>query len=189
MSDPLHQEHLGACRTSFTGTPWACQQVLIVGEDNPLSTAPEHALFCYPEGCSGHRLQEKIFGLPREQYLALWRTNLCVDGFSLKKARERARILLSEPAPWKVIVMLGRKVEEAFGTAFSEITPTVAPWISRDFDVLKVCRTAVPAVEWIQVVSLPHPSGRNRAWSVQGTIGTARKIMSELAPSLSWGTT
>lgn len=182
-------EFMGATKS---GNNSDAGRILLVGENNPLSTAPEHALFCYPEGCSGHRLQEKIFGLPREQYLALWRTNLCVGGFSLKKARERARILLSEPAPWKVIVMLGRKVEEAFGTVYEDnfCGPLEGPWLMHYFETRQVLLGKGEPEDGtvVSIVSLPHPSGRNRAWSVQGTIGTARKVMSELSPSLSWGT-
>lgn len=173
----VHQEHLRACRTAFAGCDTS-DKILLVGEDNPLSSEPEYALFCSPTGCAGQRLQDKIFGLPRANYLALWRTNLCVGGWSAKSARERARVLLGQETPWDVVVMLGVKVEEAFSQVLGTSTPL------RPF-----CRQSIGgmAQKWLTLVSLPHPSGRNRVWNIPGSVGTARKLMQELAPLVPWG--
>jgi hypothetical protein len=46
-SGPLDLEHLGAHRRSDIFGP--CE-VLLVGEDNPQSAAPEHALYPWPPG-------------------------------------------------------------------------------------------------------------------------------------------
>lgn len=169
-ADRLHLEHAGACRTAFRDVPDACARILLVGEDNPISAAPEHALFCAPEGCAGQRLQGLIFSLPRTQYLALWRTNLCVGGWSAPRARMRARELTAPAAPWNVIVMLGRKV----AAAFSQVVPVeVAPFCVHEGR--------------LRFASLPHPSGRNTVWNQRGPIESARRLMAELALELAWG--
>lgn len=173
--DRLHLQHAGACRTAFRDAPDTCARILLVGEDNPISAAPEHALFCAPAGCAGQRLQELIFGLPRLQYLALWRTNLCVGGWSARRARARAGELVASGSPWNIIVMLGRKVAEAFARTDPEVLlGEVAPF-------------SAVAVGDVRFASLPHPSGRNTVWNQRGPIENARRIMAELAPELAWG--
>jgi hypothetical protein len=152
-------------------------RALLLGEDNPLSDAPEHALYPYPEGCSGHRLM-KILGLPEDQYLALHRANLCSrESFSMKEARRRAVLLCTDPfAPWRVIVMLGRKVADAFGYERDFFTHGIEP------------RTA----SWttpITLVSLPHPSGRVLLWNKPESRQRAREILREMVPDLPWGST
>lgn len=148
-------------------------RILLVGENNPYGSAPEFALYCYPPGCAGYRLR-RIFGLPSQQYLDLHRTNLCVGGWSKGQARNRARELLSPHEPWRVIILLGRKVTEAFEKVALDDVPLVA-FSSR------VCCPGMT------LVSLPHPSGRNAAsWS--GNARTrAREILRDLVPELPWG--
>ena len=148
--------------------------ILLVGEDNPLSIEPEFALYCYPPGCAGYRLR-RILGLPQHQYLALHRTNLCVGGWSKEQAKARAFELLSPEAPWRVIVLLGRKVTETFErVALSD--EKLVPFSTR---------ACCPGMT---LVSLPHPSGRNAAsWSNPKLRDRARQILRELAPELAWG--
>lgn len=129
--DKLHLKHLGACRTAFRDAPEACGRILMVGEDNPVSAAPEHALFPYPPRCAGWNLQDKILGIPRMHYLAIWRTNLCTGSWSVKSARERAKVLLAtarlhegqDRVPWDVVVLLGAKVNDAVATALEWLAP------------------------------------------------------------------
>lgn len=148
-------------------------RVLLVGEDNPYGSEPDFALYCYPPGCSGYRLR-RILGLPQHQYLALHRKNLCDGDWSKEQARQRARSLLSPEAPWRVIVLLGRKVTEAFEKVALDDVPLVA------FSTRTCC-------SGMTLVSLPHPSGRNAAlWNLQAR-DRARQIMRELAPELPWG--
>lgn len=146
--------------------------IILVGEDNPLSAEPEFALYCYPPGCAGYRLR-RILGLPQHQYLALHRTNLCASsGWSLREARRRAQLLVADPsAPWRVMVMLGRKVADAFGYDRPFFTHGIAP------------RTDGEMV----LVSLPHPSGRNTCWNNGKLVLRAREILRELAPEVPWG--
>ena len=171
--DRLHLQHAGACRTAFRDAPDTCARILLVGEDNPISAAPEHALFCAPAGCAGQRLQELILGLPKTQYLALWRTNLCVDGWNTRRARARARDLVLTDAPWRIIVMLGAKVASAFSGVTTDES-VVAPF-------------CVAASDRFKFATLPHPSGRNTIWNQRGPIENARRLMVELAPELAWG--
>jgi hypothetical protein len=148
-------------------------RVLLVGELNPYGSEPEFALYCYPTGCAGYRLR-RIFGLPEHEYLDLHRTNLCVGDWSKAQAKARVLELLSPDAPWRVIVLLGRKVTEAFEKVALDDVPLVA-FSSR------VCCPAMT------IVSLPHPSGRNAAlWNPKAR-DRAREIMRELAPELPWG--
>jgi hypothetical protein len=149
--------------------------VLLVGEDNPFSADPEFALYSSPDGCSGHRLM-KILGLPEDQYLALHRTNLCASGaWSMVEARRRARLLSADrSAPWRTIVLLGRKVADAFDYEQPFFTSGIEPHT-----------TAWPVP--ITYVSLPHPSGRNQRLWTSGARDRAREILRELAPSAAWG--
>jgi hypothetical protein len=147
-------------------------RIALIGEDNPYGSDPQFALYCYPPRCSGSNLR-RFLGLPQHQYLALHRMNLCASGaWSMKEARRRAQLVCSDPsAPWRVIVMLGRKVADAFGYEASFFTHGVAP--QTDSTML--------------LVSLPHPSGRNAgSWSGRAP-DRARQILRELAPEVAWG--
>lgn len=187
----IHDEEiLGCCRRYFDKSPAAARRVLLVGEDNPYSGRLEHALYCHPPQSAGARLQGKILGLDPDVYLALWRTNLCLEKWSQPRARDRARLLVSEDAPWDVIVMLGAKVAEAFGTAWHGLVPN---WEPRPFRSYKLCRSmdapippAKSDVRWVDVVCLPHPSGRGQGYNPVGAIGAARKLLAEVAPGMGW---
>lgn len=148
-------------------------RVLLIGENNPYGSDPEFALYCYPPGCAGYRLR-RILGLPQHQYLGLQRTNLCDGDWSKVQAKSRALELLSPHAPWRVMVLLGRKVTETFEKVALDDVPLVA------FS----SRTCCPGMT---LVSLPHPSGRNAAlWNLKAH-DRARAILRELAPELPWG--
>lgn len=172
MTDTVHEQHLGACRTAFRGTE-SSRRILLVGEDNPLSSEPEHALYCYPPNCSGHRLQSKIFGISPTDYLAMWRTNLCVGGWSVKKARERASEILWADAPWDVVVLLGKKVCDA----------AVSTYETKEYDMF----TSVQLTSGRRWVFLPHPSGMNRIWNQAGVVERGRGLMQDVVPEVAWG--
>ena len=149
-------------------------RVLLCGENNPYGSDPEFALYCYPPGCAGYRLR-RILGLPQHQYLSLHRKNLCDGDWSKESAKQRALELLSPESPWKVMVLLGRKVTETFErVALSD--EKLVPFSTR------VCCPGMT------LVSLPHPSGRNAAaWSNPKLHDRARQMLRELAPELPWG--
>jgi hypothetical protein len=149
-------------------------RVLLIGENNPYGSEPEFALYCYPPGCAGYRLR-RIFGLPQHQYLALHRKNLCDGDWSKEAAKKRAFEILSPHAPWRVIVLLGRKVTEVFESVALDDAKFV-PFSTR------VCCPGMT------LVSLPHPSGANAgSWSGDKPRARAREIMREVAPELPWG--
>lgn len=150
--------------------------MILIGEDNPYGAEPEFALYCYPPGCAGYRLR-RILGLPQHQYLALRRTNLCVGGWSTKAARTRAWDLLSagDPtAPSAVMILLGRKVTEAFEKVALD-GATLDPFSTK---------TCCPGTI---LVSLPHPSGRNLIWNQPWARDRARQLLREVAPEVGWG--
>ncbi len=177
----MRQEFLGAHRFDPSGRD--CP-VLLVGEDNPVSTAPEHALYPHPEGCAGHRLAG-ILGLePRRHLIEWWRTNLCNPTWSKRDARSRARALVvTEGVPWRTIVMLGRKVAEAF--QFVNPTTEASTYQAvRPFESTRVVHRVYPhedstrtTIDWITLVSLPHPSGRCRDWNFSENTHRARALL------------
>ncbi len=147
---------------------------LFVGEVNPISSHPDDALYCNPRNCSGERLQRLILGLHPRTYLALHRTNLCTGTWSMHASRRRAELLChDDPSrPWDLVVLLGRKVADAFefdGPFFS--TLTVPRWASKP----------------ITFYSIPHPSGLSRLWNVPGNVEEARAKLREMCPDVSWG--
>jgi len=147
--------------------------LILIGEDNPWGADPEFALYCYPPGCAGYRLR-RILGLPQHQYLGLHRTNLCDGDWSKERAKQRALELLSPQSPWRVMVLLGRKVTDTF-ERIALSNEKLVPFSMR-------------ASSGMTFVSLPHPSGRNAAaWSNPKARDRAREILRELAPELPWG--
>jgi hypothetical protein len=153
------------------------RRILLVGEDNPQSVADEHALYPAPYGCAGHRLQSAILAIDEMRYLSIWRTNLCLgERWSAAKAHARAEILLglrmsltttspSSDTPWRTIVILGSKV----AGVFSRILPSGAP-----FEPFTRYRWAPGDVD---IVALPHPSGRCQVWNDRRRAVDARQIM------------
>lgn len=151
-------------------------KVLLVGEDNPQSSEPEHALYNYPPACAGWRLQ-RIFGLEDETYLALDRINLCCPRWSGPESLRRAQACVVNGRPWSVIVMLGAKVRGAFARALGEHRQAIEEW-----SVTEVCDHGVT-----KLLALPHPSGRCQAWNDPRAAVRARTILRELAPEVPWG--
>lgn len=192
MTDRLHLTHLDACRTAFPGAPAAAAKILFLGEDNPVSSAPEHALFPYPEGCAGERFCNAILGVTRHTYLATWRTNLCVGGWDRSDAIARAHdLFFTASRPWNTIVLLGAKVMDAFTRMLKPSAPKLKlkPFTTTLLDM----RGRVDAVgkrqldEDVVLVSLPHPSGRNFVWNEPRCAVQARALLREVAPDYPWG--
>lgn len=131
---------------------------LLVGEANPYSRDPSHALYPLPRQASGNRLRT-ILGMSDELYLETFdRCNLCVGHkWSLKLARIVATKHLAER---EVLILLGAKVCSAFDLAF---TP---------FEVVRVAKTTCAI--------LPHPSGLSRAWNNPTAIKRARAAVREV---------
>lgn len=155
-----------AWRRPFHDAPNETYKVLLVGEDNPQSADHQHALFPHPVNCAGERLCNKILQLPMHTYLALWRTNLCLSGtWNKREAEGRARRLLGGGTPWNIIVMMGAKVADAFA-------------FEGEFYQLSVLDSGTT------LLSLPHPSGRNRIWNSPGAAQNAREALQAIVPEL-----
>lgn len=172
--------------------PSACREVLLVGSDNPLSTEPQYALYHEPRGCSGHRLQSKILGLrSRQHYLPIWRTNLCVGGWDPRMALDRAAQLVGQARPWRVVVMLGAKVGDAFARAVEyRYLDEPLTMTQRSGESLKVaCRIRGGEPTDTMFIALPHPSGRNTTWNDPGRVAQARSLLAAAAPDVPWGET
>lgn len=135
--------------------------LLIVGESNPWGGA-SMALYHLPRHASGNRLRQHL-GLRDATYAALSKTNLCEPEWVTARAKEAADKILAHPG-WKVVVMLGAKVRKAFGVPEMD-----------SFSAQGV------------LVSLPHPSGLNRAWGRPGARAEARALLARVAPWVPWG--
>lgn len=135
----------------------------LIGEDNPHSADPRHALFPYPANCAGERLQNLVMGVGVADYLRDYeRVNLCAGRWSAPEARDRAEELLDSER--SVLVLLGAKVARAFGWPHE---PFATYWVSRDHLDRPACR----------VVLLPHPSGRCRIWNSPDAFARAQSIL------------
>ena len=134
------------------------EKIMIVGESNPWGSGPGYELYPYPDGCAGHRLCVKIFGMSRKAYLDTFdRCNLCVGKWSIKEARIAAANLAG-----RRLILCGSKVCSAAGLPFEP------------FQI----------VQGGNVLLLPHPSGLCRLWGIAGAIQTAREKLREFAPEL-----
>ncbi len=163
--------HLGAVREIIgVGEKYdALGRILLLGEDNPQSSAPEHALVNHPDGCAGHRLQSRVLEIVPSTYHAIWRTNLCSPVWFTPDAKNRFWSLLAPDAPWTTVVCLGRKV-----SSIAELDT----WAGRQIDT---------GGREFSVISLPHPSGRCREWNDPSSYGRAHRLMRLVAPAIPWG--
>lgn len=164
----------------------ASGRVMLVGESNPYGDDPDMALYPDPAGCSGHRLW-RVLGVPRACYLSFTRENLCRGDFRMPDACGRAQILKSRVKSehssdadvedrHSLVVLCGIRVKQAFGLH------DLATW-GHMMDV--------DGVTWL---SLPHPSGRSRAWGVgmwwaDGSVARLRETLHAIAPGVPWGAT
>lgn len=157
-----------AVRVRRDGEPPTISRVLLLGEDNPLSVAPEHALYPLPENCSGERLCNLILRMRVQDYMGTWRTNLCVNGrWDKREAGIRVLTLLRDDSPWRTVVMLGRKVASIMEPITGRVPPFGVAWIG----------DRRSGEDRMRVVALPHPSGRCREWNDPQNFGIARAAL------------
>lgn len=143
------------------------EAVLLVGESNPYTPGQhgrDYAFFPDPAGASGDRLC-RILGMSRPDYLRLTsRINLCGQRWHEKTARAEARAIYEHwPAP-RPIVLVGRKVQRAFGLI----------WPDPVF---------VSTIGLVQLIGIPHPSGANRSFDRETQL-LARRAVLGAAPRL-----
>lgn len=139
---------------------------IIIGMNNPLSVAPEHALYPSPPGCSGWRLwmllRERLPSVRRGDYVrAFDRMNLVVGPWSRAAARERAEALVAGgDLRERTVLLLGSEVREAFGLPARLVHPVYSGgFTSRQ---------------------LPHPSGRNLWYNDPDNRRLAGMVLEEL---------
>lgn len=141
---------------------------ILIGEANPYGSAPEYALYPYPERSAGGRLCRVIMGLDPHDYIRRFdRRNLCPQEWSMRVAREAAEQLMSTSAG-RTIVLLGSKVCSAFDVSFE---PN---------NILNNLGSS-------RFVILPHPSGLCRLWNQPGVMAGAHAVLREagvLGPTL-----
>jgi len=131
-------------------------RALLVGESNPYSLVPEHALLPWPSQSAGARLLS-LLGWDEDEYLAsFFRTNL-VRGrkWSLAAAREEVAVLRSHDFYGLDVVLLGAKVSHAF--------EWTAPLWEKS--------------EGGRFVRVPHPSGLCREWNRAGARERLREVL------------
>lgn len=140
---------------------------VILGMNNPLSLKPEHALFPYPPGCTGHRILEmlrtRVPDVSRSQYLGAF------DRRNLLTAREwcagdaklaAVAFLQTMRDTGRVVLVLGEGPRHALGIPKLLVHPQEY-W----------------GVTWRQ---LPHPSGRCRWYNDPACRGVAALLLEEL---------
>lgn len=171
MSRPL-EFYEEATRLERLNAYSACAEILLLGEDNPVNTRPEFALWNEPANCAGERLCNWILKMRGRDYLATWRTNLCMSGrWSQAEAGARATVLLRAEAPWRTIIMLGRKVAKTL----EPITGFMPPFTSGRVQYNDVA---------FGVASIPHPSGRSREWNDPSSYDRARAAILAIEPRM-----
>lgn len=124
------------------------QKPVLIGQNNPVSQAPGHELYPYPEGCTGHRLwkmlQERLPHVSRRSYLDTFERRNLVTGKQWSSAlgrQEAERLFAHFWGSGRTVVLLGEDVRRAFGHPRLLLNPQL-----------------IGGTTWRQI---PHPSGRN----------------------------
>lgn len=163
MLDDLLQSNVGfPLGVQLHLTLDACP-VLFVGEMNPYGSDPSYALYDAPTKASGYRLRTMVLGVSRETYLdpcVIARVNLCEGEWDRSRAKHRAAELLTCARDYSAIVLLGKKVRDAFG--------------------LRSGSLVLYRVAGVPFVHLPHPSGLSRSWDDPATVEKARSLLREV---------
>ncbi len=149
---------------------------VFIGEVNPYNDRSWTALLDVPEGASGDRLRRLVCAVDVRRYRAFPRYDLCVGAWSMPKARARAEELAAIHRD-DVIVLLGRKVADAFGVSVPAFT------------YMQALPSMAPLAGSGAMIALPHPSGLNRVWHEPGAYAKARALLVEAIPGVPWGET
>ena len=145
---------------------------ILVGESNPHSADPRHALYPLPTNAAGGRLARAL-GLSARDYLRVFpdRRNLLPPKtkWSAPLARRGADDVLRAAPPGAVLVLLGARVSAALGVDYRSglYLPRMAH-VGADVPRRRV------------VLVLPHPSGRCREWNDPQTAERVRSALREV---------
>lgn len=136
---------------------------ILVGECNPYSRNPRHALYPHPPNSAGGRLCFKVMGLTLKQYIRSFeRVNLCANEWSKQEAEVAAAALMRKVDKGASLILLGYKVCAAFDLPYQ---PFSVQWW--------------PGGRGRAIVVLPHPSGRCRVWNDSSSYERARAALHE----------
>lgn len=139
------------------------RKIILVGELNPYGADPQYALYPLPRQASGARLQE-ILAISTTDYLKGHdRVNLCTGTYDPKRAAAYAQQLHTGREFGTGLVLCGVRVAAAFRAA-AALTE----------DELKPFSLGTYAHLWY--LTIPHPSGRNRAWNAPDAADRARVL-------------
>lgn len=136
----------------------------LIGENNPYSADPRHALYPHPPQCAGARLC-RILGMTEAEYLAAFerRNLLSQPKWSVPAACKAASALVGPLRAGDRLILLGAKVTNAFGLKFV---------------VLEESALAMSGREVLALV-IPHPSGLSRAWNEPGMVERVRAAVAQ----------
>lgn len=140
---------------------------ILLGMNNPQSSAPELALYPDPPGCAGYNLC-KLLGMGTQNYLDLFeRRNLLQERlWSAQDAAAAAETYRDGHDGERLVVILGE-------------------------DVANLLWHTAPPFQWVQRAGggawakMPHPSGRCRHWNDQVIRRAAEIFLQELAETSS----
>ena len=137
----------------------------LIGENNPYSADPRHALYPHPPGSAGARLCSILGMRERDYLLAFARRNLLSQPkWSVPAARKAAHAVLALCGEGDRLVLLGARVAAAFGYPFA---------ILAEHDGLGAHDAT------LRVLLLPHPSGLSRAWNEPGMVERVREAVAQ----------
>jgi hypothetical protein len=139
---------MSRCSSAYNWAMSPDTRPVLIGMNNPISLAPEHALYPWPLGCAGHRLYAMLLEVRPATTMSAYarafdRRNLVRGPWDLEAARVAA-VVLRGALFGRRVVLLGREVARAFG-----IGHPVA------------CGKVTDPDHIITFYFLPHPSGRN----------------------------
>lgn len=143
------------------------ENLVILGEMNPQSSDPTHALWTRPAGCAGHRLWQMATartGVTEEEWLEMTdRRNLCVGSWDSETATDEAVRIAPELAS-RTVLILGALVASEFRRIADAPHPVnqIIWWEARDW------------------VAIPHPSGLNRLYNNQVTKASVEILLADL---------
>lgn len=128
------------------------RRLILIGED-PGRGDPRCPVYPWPAGCTGARLCDLLGMNPAEYVNDTLRVNIFYEKPERWNAKEaHARVLaMGGLLDGAAVIACGRRVAKALGL------PEASPWYSGRRVKLGVARAII--------VPIPHPSGRNRAWS------------------------
>lgn len=138
---------------------------LLVGMNNPLSRVDDHALYPWPEGCTGHRLWQMLLPMTDDEYLEKYERCNLVEGRAWSTAAAKAAApAMRERMRLRRTIILGREVRDIMGWREAVVA---GAWL------------ALPESRTGSVMFLPHPSGRNLWYNDPKNRLTARRILLE----------